>query len=168
MQDWYIIQFKRDRHRLAECNLNRQGFKTFLPVHIISRRKSAKFVDKLVPLFPGYMFVMMGATKRESQKINSTYGVSKLVQFGEEPYRVPTEVISILKNQCDHSGRFYSNKNLDEGDLIEISNGPFANFIGTIDAIDAKQRITVLLNFMGQPTRIKTSFETSYQLLTSD
>ena len=107
-------------------------------------------------------------TKKDCQKINNTYGVSKLVQFGKEPYPVPAELISALKNRCDRSGRFYGTESPDEGDLIEISNGPFSGFTGNIESIDPQQRMTVLLNFMDQPTRIKISSETTYQHLASN
>ena len=33
--------------------------------------------------------------------------------------------------------------------------GPFANFVATVDTIDPEQRIWVLMNFMGQQTRMQ-------------
>jgi len=36
MGNWYLIQFKRNSHRIAEQNLNKQGFKTFLPLQEIT------------------------------------------------------------------------------------------------------------------------------------
>ena len=35
--------------------------------------------------------------------------------------------------------------------------GPFANFIATVDTIDSEQRIWVLMDFMGQKTRMRVS-----------
>jgi hypothetical protein len=57
MNQWYLIQFKPNSHRVAERNLHRQGFQTFLPMQKITRRKASRFVSDLKPLFPGYMFV---------------------------------------------------------------------------------------------------------------
>lgn len=54
---WYLIQFKPNNHRLAERNLHRQGFETFLPMQKITRKKASRFVGNLKPRFPRYMFV---------------------------------------------------------------------------------------------------------------
>jgi len=48
-------------------------------------------------------------------------------------------------------------KSLNEGDSVEMLTGPFANFIATVDRIDPEQRIWVLMDFMGQKTRMQVS-----------
>jgi transcriptional antiterminator RfaH len=48
-------------------------------------------------------------------------------------------------------------KSLNEGDSVEMLTGPFANFIATVDTIGPEQRIWVLMDFMGQKTRIRVS-----------
>ena len=61
MNHWYLIQFKPNSHRLAERNLHRQGFETFLPMQKITRRNASRFVSDLKHLFPGYMFVSVNS-----------------------------------------------------------------------------------------------------------
>jgi len=46
---------------------------------------------------------------------------------------------------------------LNEGDSVEMLTGPFANLIATVDTIDPEQRIGVLMDFMGQKTRMQTT-----------
>ena len=53
---WYIVQFKPNSHKIAVRNLQRQGFKTFLPMHEMTRRTAVKFQTVIRPLFAGYMF----------------------------------------------------------------------------------------------------------------
>ena len=48
-------------------------------------------------------------------------------------------------------------KSLNEGDSVEMLTGPFANFIATVDTIGPEQRIWVLMDFMGQKTRMQVS-----------
>ena len=50
-----------------------------------------------------------------------------------------------------------STKSLNEGDSVEMLTGPFANFIATVDTIDPEQRIWVLMDFMGQKTRMQVT-----------
>jgi len=155
MNQWYLIQFKPNSHRVAERNLRRQEFETFLPMQKITLRKASRFVNDLKPLFPGYMFVSVNSELAPWRTINSTIGVSKLVSFEGKPKPLPLQLISGLMLRCDASGTLIQPKSLNEGDSVEMLNGPFANFIATVDTIDPKQRIWVLMDFMGQKTRMQ-------------
>ena len=157
MNHWYLIQFKPNSHRLAERNLQRQEFGTFLPMQKITRRKASGFVSDLKPLFPGYMFVSIKSDLAPWRAINSTIGVSKLVSFEGNPRPLPLQLISGLMLRCDASGTLLPPKSLNEGDRVEVLTGPFANFIATVDTIDPKQRIWVLMDFWGKKTRMQVS-----------
>ena len=157
MKHWYLIQFKPNSYRLAERNLHRQGFETFLPMQKITRRKASRFVSDLKPLFPGYMFLRVNSELAPWRSINSTIGVSKLVSFEGKPKPLPLQLISGLMLRCDASGILLPPKSLSEGDSVEMLTGPFANFIATVDTIDPEQRIWVLLDFMGQKTRMQVT-----------
>jgi transcriptional antiterminator RfaH len=157
MDHWYLIQFKPNSHRLAERNLHRQGFETFLPMHKITRRKASRFVSDLKPLFPGYMFVNVNSDLAPWRAINSTIGVSRLVSFEGKPKPLPMQLISGLMLRCDVSGTLLPHKSISVGDTVEMITGPFANFIATVDTIDPEQRIWVLMDFMGQKTRMQVT-----------
>ncbi len=157
MNKWYLIQFKPNSHRLAERNLQRQGFETFLPMQKITRRKASRFASDLKPLFPGYMFVSVNSELPPWRSINSTIGVSRLVSFEGKPKPLPLQLISGLMLRCDASGAVLPPKSLSEGDSVEMLTGPFANFIATVDSIDPEQRIWVLMDFMGQKTRMQVT-----------
>ena len=157
MNQWYLIQFKPNSHRMAERNLHRQGFQTFLPMQHITRRKASRFVSDLKPLFPGYMFVSGNGELAPWRTINSTIGVSRLVSFEGKPKPLPLQLISGLMLRCDASGSLLPPQNLSEGDSVEMLTGPFANFIATVDTIDPEQRIWVLMDFMGQKTRMQVT-----------
>ena len=47
-KEWFVIQFKPNSHHQAKKNLNRQGFKTFLPLHEIHFTKSLSICEKLL------------------------------------------------------------------------------------------------------------------------
>ena len=157
MNHWYLIQFKPNSHRLAERNLRQQEFETFLPMQKSTRRKTSRFVSDLKPLFPGYMFVSINSDLAPWRTINSTIGVSRLVSFEGKPKSLPPQLISGLMLRCDALGVLLPPESLSEGDSVEMLTGPFANFITTVDTIEPDQRIWVLMDFMGQKTRIQVS-----------
>jgi len=157
MNQWYLIQFKPNSHRLAERNLHRQGFETFLPMQKITRRNASRFVSDLKPLFPGYMFVSVNPYLAPWRTINSTIGVSRLVSCEGKPKPLPLQLISGLKLRCDASGTLLPPKSLNEGDSVEMLTGPFTSFIATVEKIDPEQRIWILMDFMGQKARIQVT-----------
>ena len=154
MKHWYLVQFKPNAHRLAERNLRRQGFQTFLPMQETFRRKASRFVSVLRPLFPGYMFVKVAVETAPWCKINSTIGVSRMVSLDSKPKPLPLQLISKLMLRCDLSGKVLPPKKLNAGDSIEVLKWPFTNFVATVEEIDARERVWVLMEFMGQSTRM--------------
>ena len=159
MSDWYLIQIKRNSYQIADRNLNQQGFKTFLPLQDVTSRRGSKFSTNIKPLFPGYMFVRAKSNGVPWQKINSTLGVSRLICQDGVPKKVPTEVVSSLISRCDTLGRLIPSNSVQCGDTVEIHSGPLANFIATVDTIDSNRRIWVLMDIMGQITRVQVKSE---------
>ena len=159
MGDWYLIQIKRNSHRIADRNLNQQGFKTFLPLQDLTSRRGSEFSTSTKPLFPGYMFVRIKPDGAPWQKINSTLGVSRLICQDGVPKRVPTEVVSGLISRCDSLGRLLPPNTVQRGDTVEIHSGALANFIATVETIDRNRRIWVLMDIMGQITRVQVASE---------
>lgn len=120
---------------MAERNLLRQGFETFLPIQKVTHTKASRFVSDLKRLFQGYMFVSVNLRQAHWRSINSTIGVSKLVSFEGKPKPLPLQVISGLMLRCDASGTLLPPKSLSEGDSVGILTEPFANFVATVDTI---------------------------------
>ena len=155
VKSWFLLQYKPNSHRVALRNLHRQGFETFLPTQDLTQCTSTKFVQQPKPLFPCYMFV---AFERESalwHKINSTTGVSRLISFDGEPKELPLGVVLGLISRCDASGKILPPTQLLAGDEVQMVRGPFANFIATIENVDAQHRIWVLIDFMGRSARME-------------
>ena len=157
MNYWHLIQFKPNSYRLAERNLHRQGFETFLPMQKITRRKASRFVNDLKPLFPGYMFVRIDSELAPWRSINSTVGVSRLVSLEGKPKPLPLQLISGLMLRCDASGTLLPPKTLNVGDTVDVLSGQFANFVATVEKVDAQQRVWLLMEFMGQGARVNVT-----------
>lgn len=156
---WFVAQHKPNSHRIAERNLRRQGFRTFLPVQELTRRSPSGFVSQLRPLFPGYVFVALDPALGGWRAINSTFGVTRLVTRGNDPGEVPAEIVLGLMERCDETGKLRPPPELRPGDEVTVTRGPFADFVATIERIAPDRRIWVLLELMGQQTRVSVSEE---------
>jgi transcriptional antiterminator RfaH len=151
---WFLAQFKPNSHRIAERNLVRQGFRIFLPLHEETTRIRGKFTVQMRPLFPGYLFVALNLLQGPWRAVNSTYGITRIASFGNEPTPVPLDLVSQLMLRCDQEGKLLPPKLLKPGDEVTMTNGPFADVIATIESVTPDRRVWVLMDIMGGQTRV--------------
>ena len=152
---WFIAQIKPNSYHTAIQNLERQGFETFLPMMEITQRQKNKFVVKNVYVFPGYMFVCFDPHTITWTKINSTYGVSKILTFSNKPAEISSDLILELKNRYEIKSNSMQKEKLQKGDSIKFYTGPFADLIAKVESVDEKNRIWILLEAMGGYQRLK-------------
>ena len=86
------------------------------------------------------------------QAINFTYGVSRIVIFEEKPVKVSINIINSLKEREDENGfiKFSSAELIKIGNKVIINDGPLAGITGVYKGMSDKNRIKVLLDFMGR------------------
>jgi transcriptional antiterminator RfaH len=153
-QAWYLVHCKPNCEQMALRNLENQNFPAFLPLQNLTNRKGICFQTRVRPLFPGYMFVAQDPDAGQWRKINSTRGVARLVCLAADPTPVPLIIMNQLFERCDVNGLFQQSVNIVTGDNVKISQGPFSGMIGKIIEIEPSQRIHLLLDFLGQKSKI--------------
>jgi|21_taG_2_1085346.scaffolds.fasta_scaffold00516_14 transcriptional antiterminator RfaH len=152
---WFLAQLKPNCANIVDKNLKRQGFQTFLPLEDETRRHNGKFITGTRPLFPGYIFVAFDVTQGLWRKVNSTFGITRLVSFGKRPAAVPQDLVSQLMLRCDAEGKLSQPKRpFKPGDKVTLTKGPFANFVAEIEKIEADRRTWVLMEIMSRQTRV--------------
>ena len=152
---WLIAQIKPNSYNTAIQNLERQGFETFLPIMEITQRKKNKFIVKNDYVFPGYMFVGFGLHTLSWTKINSTYGVSKILAYNKKPSEISSDLILELKKRYQITINPTQKVNLQKGDAIKFYAGPFVDLIAKVESVEKNNRIWVLLEAMGGHQRLK-------------
>ena len=139
---------------MAARNLARQGCDVFLPLMEQTRRAAQQFRTELRPLFPGYLFVSLREQAPSWRTLNSTHGVSRGVSLDGTYRPVPEALISQLQDQCDEAGVFRAQDTFRLGDVVQIQTGPFASFLAEVEDMAPDQRIWVLIDLMGQKSRV--------------
>ena len=152
---WLIAQIKPNSYNSAIQNLERQGFETFLPTMEITQRKKDKFIVKNDYVFPGYMFVCFEPHILSCTKINSTYGVSKILAYNKKPSEISSDLILELKKRYQINTNPMQKVNLQKGDSIKFYAGPFVDLIAKVESVEKNNRIWVLLEVMGGKHRLK-------------
>ena len=156
--DWYAIHTKARQEYVAMENLVRQSYEVFLPLIRQSRRRRGRWQAVTEPLFPGYLFSRLDLEADNIAPIRSTRGVAGLVRFGGLPCPVPAEVVENLQSlQESEEGVICTATLFQPGDRVSISEGPLAGLEGIFLASSGKERVSLLLDFLGKQQRIDIS-----------
>lgn len=156
---WYLVYTKPKQEYVAKENLERQGFSIYLPLsREVNGRRSTR--DAVGPLFSRYLFICLDRERDNWSPIRSTLGVVKLVQFGGMPLAVPPELIGTIqaREQSDGYVEIAARKFL-AGEKVRIVDGPMAGLEAVFLAKNSRERVTVMLNIVGNQTRISLPTE---------
>lgn len=153
---WYAVRTHVRQEQRARAQLNNQGYHTYLPLIAKSLRHARKILNVKAPLFPGYLFVSLDVTQQQWRPINSTYGVMGLIMAGERPRPVPPDVVEALNGLTRDNGLIEFTPRLEVGARVQVVAGPFVGMIGELARRDARGRIEVLLEIMGQQVRVRS------------
>jgi len=156
MKNWYLLKTKPRQEIIAKQNLKNQGYGSFCPI--------VKINNRLVVLFPGYLFVQLNEKTQNWSPINSTKGVSHFVKFGLNFAKVPTSVIKFIKtNQHTTTEKLINLSKFKPGDKVQISDGTFKNYMAIFKCYKSDERVILLMNLLGreQSLNIKEALVTA-------
>lgn len=157
---WFVVHSQPHRETGARYHLENQGFRTFLPHRLKTRRHARKLENVLAPFFPRYLFVALDLSRDRWRSVNGTFGVSRLVMDGERPKPVPRGIVEALMASCDGREvlRFDGGAGLRVGGQVQVLAGPFAGRVGLLERLDDQGRVRLLLDIMGGrvPVEVKS------------
>ncbi len=155
---WYLVYCKPRQETTARRNLERQGYRTYLPMVRQGRRRAGRMISVIAPMFPRYLFIRLNEETDNWGPIRSTLGVVSLVRFGATPAAVPNDLIALLRRREDEQGvQVLPAEQYRRGAKVRITDGGFAGYEGIFLARSARDRVTVLLEVLGRHTRATVS-----------
>src|SRR5690554_1734486 len=149
---WYALQHKPAQGDRALAHLQNQDIACFYPKVQVEKIKAGKRIQKLEPLFPGYLFINLEQTDPAWAKLRSTRGVLRIVSFANKPAAIADGVIQHIK---DSLGSVVQQGGLKCGEAVQLSEGPFEGINAVFQAYDGEERAIVLINFMQKQQRVK-------------
>jgi transcription elongation factor/antiterminator RfaH len=154
---WYVVYSKTRKEHQAQFHLERKGVESFFPRLYLPG--SVEGARRIVPLFPNYLFVCLDL-ESESHYVTWTPGVKRFVSFSDAPLALEESVVHFLKDHADSQGIIAARSQLQRGQSVEISRGPFNGLAAIIqDPPDAKGRVKVLLKLMSRHITVKLGVE---------
>src|SRR3954451_5341585 len=141
---WYLVHALAKSERRAQLHLGAQGFRSYLPQFRKTIRHARQLRTVLSPIFPGYLFVALDLDRDRWLSVRSTVGVARLFTQDGRPVPVPAGIVESLIAQSDGLVTRLDD-GLSKGQQVRILSGPFADFVGTLERLDAAGRVQVLL-----------------------
>ena len=150
---WFAVYSKPQKEEYAELNLKLRGIDTFFPKLFLPRAVKRK--KHIVPLFPNYLFVRCEIISEEYGSIVWCPGVKRLVSFNGTPAVVDDSIMEFLMGLTGADGVIAARCNVDVGQRVSITGGPFDGLVGIIqEPPNARGRVKVLLQLLNRETKV--------------
>lgn len=146
------------KQRIETMKLEGKIFEIVVPTRNIVTVKHGKKEEQKEKIFPGYILVKMVLDDESWLAVRTTQGVTAFVGAGNKPTPISDkEVETILKFMQLEAPKYKASFSV--GEAVKIVDGPFADFLGSIDSIDeAKGKVKVLVSIFGRETPVELDF----------
>lgn len=167
---WYVIHTYSGYENKVKANLEKRVetmgmedkiFRVLVPEEEETEIKDGEKKVSVKKVFPGYVLTEMIMTDDSWYVVRNTPGVTGFVGSsgqGAKPIPLlPDEVDAILKRMGVEQPTVKVDFELK--DSVTVTDGPFANFTGTIEHIDLdRQTVKVHVNMFGRETPVELDF----------
>ena len=169
--DWYVVHTYAGYENKVKTNLESrihtmqmEGkiFNVHIPMEDVMEIKGGKKQVVQKKVFPGYLLVKMIYDNDSWYVVRNTPGVTGFVSAGTGSKPTPLsrreveKILVVKKEEVKPQFRL----GFEEGDVVRIISGPFADFNGTISEINVDQsKLKVLVNIFDRETPVELGFD---------
>lgn len=149
MNNWLVATYKMNEVSKIEANLLNQNFNYYLPK---IKSKKINSSAKVEILFPGYIFIYTNIEKLSVLKY--TRGIKNIIKFGNNISCMTDSEIKSIKIIEEESNINPVTSKIQIGQDAIISKGSLKGNIVKICSLPSKQRVNILLSFLGSMRRV--------------
>lgn len=144
--------------RIVSLGMENKIFKVVIPTREIVVVKKGKKTKQKERVFPGYILVKMVMDDDSWLVVRTTEGVTGFIGAGLKPSPISEkEVNAIMRFVEQEQPKFKAKFSL--GEAVKITDGPFSDFLGTIEGIDEeKGKVRVLVSIFDRETPVELDF----------
>jgi transcriptional antiterminator NusG len=169
--DWYVVHTYAGYENKVKANLESRIhtmqmedkiFRVHIPMEDVMEIKGGKKQIVQKKVFPGYLLVKMWYDNDSWYVVRNTPGVTGFVAAGTGSKPTPLskreieKILVVKKEEHKPAVRL----GFEEGDVVRIISGPFADFNGTINEINPDQaKLKVLVNIFDRETPVELAFD---------
>lgn len=166
---WYVIHTQTGAEekaraalegRMAKTDLKKYISEIHVPTEQVSEIRGGKKRISSRKFFPGYILIKMDLTKESWYLVKTTPGVTNFIGMGRKPTPISDdEVNSILRRTEDTETKPSPKIVFDIGEAVRISEGPFANFNGSVmEVYPERGKLKVSVSIFGRSTLVELEY----------
>jgi transcriptional antiterminator NusG len=164
---WYVIHSysgyeskvkKNLEHRIESLGMHDRIFQVVVPTEEEIELKDGQRRTIERRIFPGYILVEMSMDQDSWSVVRNTPGVTGFVGTRNEPTPLRSQdVDKVLKRMRAETPKV--KVSFRPGQKVRIADGPFEDFVGTVDEIyPDKGKVRILVSFFGRETPVELDF----------
>lgn len=164
---WYVVHTQSGfeakskealEQRIKTLGFEDQIFDIVIPMREVVIIKKGQKKTQKEKVFPGYLLIKMIVNNDSWLVVRTTQGITGFVGAGASPTPISDkEVAAIMKFVTQEQPKFKAKFSV--GEAVKITDGPFSDFLGTIEHIDdAKGKVRVLVSIFGRETPVELDF----------
>lgn len=166
---WYIVHvlsgfenrvLKTLKERIVNHNMTEYFAEIMVPEESVVTNVNGKKRTMKKKFFPGYVLVKMIMTEKTWHLVKDTDKITGFIG-GTKDKPMPIsdeEAASMTASLQEGFKRTRSVANFSEGDSVKVIEGPFASFVGVVEAISDKGKVKVQVSIFGRPTPVELEF----------
>ncbi len=164
---WYIVHTysghenkvsKTLRQRAETMGFNDKIVDIIVPTRDTIKVSQGKKESVKEKIFPGYVLVKMVLTDETWLLVRTTQGVTAFIGAGNKPTPISEKEVDAIQKFMQLEQPTYKTS-FSMGEAVKIVDGPFADFLGTVDTIDeTKGKVKVLVSIFGRETPVELDF----------
>jgi transcriptional antiterminator NusG len=169
VKKWYIVHSQtgyEDRvrrsleNRIESTGIQEYVSRIIIPTEQVSEIRAGKKRVSQRKFFPGYILIEMDLNDTVYSVIKSTPGVTGFIGAGKRPTALSQEEVDGILKRIEETQTKPSPKIIfEEGEQVRVTQGPFVNFNGTIEAIHPeKGKLKVSVSIFGRATPVELEY----------
>ena len=167
--NWYIAKTltgqenkvqKTLRERIVNYKLTEFFGEIVVPEEKVTTHANGKKRTITKKLFPGYILVNMEMNDRTWHLVKDTDKITGFVGgTADRPAPLTDEEAKAMTGGGDSAAKkTRTNISFAEGEEVKVTEGPFASFVGTVEAVNEKGKLKVNVSIFGRPTPVELDF----------
>jgi len=164
---WYIVHTyaghenkvaRSLKQRVESMGFQDRIFDIIVPTRETIKVSQGKKETVQEKIFPGYVIIRMVLDDESWLLVRTTQGVTAFIGAGNKPTPISEQEVEAIQKFMKMEEPLYKAA-FSVGEAVKITDGPFAEFLGTIDAIDeARGKLKVLVSIFGRETPVELDF----------
>lgn len=164
---WYIVHTysghenkvaKSLQQRIQTLGFENSIFDIIVPTRNTIKVSQGKKETVKEKIFPGYVLIRMILNDESWLLVRTTQGVTSFIGAGNKPTPISEKEVEAIQRFMKLEEPLYKAA-FAKGEAVKIVDGPFADFLGTVDEIDeAKGKLEVLVSIFGRETPVELDF----------